>query len=177
MMTASWKGILVGACNAIACATVIGIMESSPHSLRAGREAFVAVAFLGMMPALATGAALGRLTDYLTRFRRSIVTALALVAVAMFGAMMGPAYIKVCCVPTAAAALILERWARGPGALTSTWKGAYLGFANVVAVALLVGLTLALEPTSANFEKFGFGFVESGHAAAWSSRSSSSRSA
>ena len=78
MVPATWKGALLGAFATIAAAGVIGLQEASGHrGGRAGLEAFFVVCFIGMLPGLMIGAALGKLGERLTAWRRSTLCGIA----------------------------------------------------------------------------------------------------
>jgi MFS family permease len=112
-MPGGLKGMIVAFFNTIVVAVLIAITSGEKHAL----DVVVVITMIGTIPAVLTGALLGFIADHLRHVNRLVVLVLLLtmacVAVAALGQMFDMTkLVIVCCVPTAAACSILERWTR-----------------------------------------------------------------
>lgn len=104
------KGLLLAAINVVVVAFGIAGLANDADMVPV-------VTVLGGIPGLLTGASLGGLASLIDDqdrwLRRFVLGMLAILAAAMIGAFFGaPEFIAPACVPTVAAALVLERWTR-----------------------------------------------------------------
>jgi hypothetical protein len=160
-------GALLGLANmtVIAIGIAVGIDE--------GFDAFIALMFLGSLPALLAGIALGsvaqRTREWSIGARYAVIGIPALAVVLLFGAVLLPFayYVAWALLPTAIAVCIIERRTRAPSAIAqavcweaagaiptldslSRWDpisiGALLAFANLIVVAVgMSGMQHGLE--------------------------------
>jgi len=136
-MTSAAKGALLGAANVLATAIVIGVRVmfdprrgwsgdgeelgfGFPLHVTApavGLEIGLVIGCIGIVPGVATGAALGRLADELRAWcgatRAAVLGTGAVAAVAAIG-LLGheAAFVVPACVPALVASFVLERWTR-----------------------------------------------------------------
>jgi hypothetical protein len=149
-MTNTYKGVVLGIANTIVVAAVISATVAMGARTRFAAEAFVMVGILGILPGIVAGAFLGWLSSHLHAARWPILAAISVSVVMMLGAPIAPEFILPCCVPTVIAAFALAWWTkpRDPtrADLPAPIKGMVLGFANVLAIATLLGFTVAIQP-------------------------------
>ncbi|MEO8700471.1 MAG: hypothetical protein ABI867_10525 [Kofleriaceae bacterium] len=164
-MTHTYKGVVLGIANVVAVAAVIGATVAMHTRTRTGAEAFVMVGVLGILPGIFAGAFLGWLAGQLPAFRAVILSAIAVSGVMILGSLTEPELILRSCIPTIIAATVLAWWTspRDPDRsdlLPAPIKGMVLGFANVLAIATLLGFTVAITPPTGweDPEELGWGY-------------------
>lgn len=112
------KGLALAAANVVLVAIGIAVAGQRPVVHLGGiPDVAAAIIVYGGVPGLLTGAILGWLAQAIEaqdrRLRMFVLTALAIIAVAMLGAAFDmPRDVVPACVPTIACALTLERWTR-----------------------------------------------------------------
>ena len=120
-MSGLWKGALLGAINVVVIAIAMAAFEASPeeaaHRLDAGTALLVIM--FGGLPGIVGGLMLGALAYALERsaiaLRIAVLTLPALGLVFLLAREFQMMHLAlVSCIPTAVAALILERWTRKP---------------------------------------------------------------
>jgi hypothetical protein len=136
-LSSTWRGVVIGVVNVVAVGLTIGLclaLDPSPgqgvsfeavwiHRPPPGMVALFTM-FIGFVPGLLAGAALGGLTGMLADrsplTRVAILTGAALAVVASLGAWThNTQLILVAAVPTLISAIVLERWTRHPVELPS----------------------------------------------------------
>jgi MFS family permease len=145
-MSGFWKGVLLGGANviAVACTLALAMSRSSNDAV----EIIVIVTIMGFVPGALIGGVLGVIAEQIPAFRRFTLCAFGGIGVIFCGVITIPEMIGWALLPTFLLALVLERWTRDRASrrkLTGAWKGALIGLANVVAVAILAGIPAWLQ--------------------------------
>lgn len=149
MLSATKKGLLVGLVNLVVVALLIGLEEG----LRDLAAVLAVITVIGSVPALGIGALCGWLGGRMTELRRLSLVAIPMTMVMALGLLSDTSLIGPAVLPTLLSALGLEYWTRPnmsthtPTAMTPALLGMLLGLANVVVVAVVLGIYVTrVEP-------------------------------